>query len=168
MTDYQFNLPVRSDQLEAIGMVACEWSYLESIIEAAIWNLAYISKRETGMSITTHLGMPSRLDMALTLFHQSFGDGDDYIGFKKRCEHIRKILSPKRGGVIHTRWVEGEYGSPMQFMVRARGKLEHEKRGRPASEIRDVASQIAAQSAQLSDLLAHLGVVPIPLPHKSG
>lgn len=153
MGDYRFNLPVNSDQLEAIGMVACEWSYLESIIEAAIWNLANLYEEETGMSITTHLGMPQRLDMLLTLFHQRHGESDDYKALVKHCEAIRHGLSRKRGGVVHRRWVRGDYGSPMQFVVNARGKLEQSKRGRPASEIHDIAHQISEKSTALRKLL---------------
>jgi hypothetical protein len=153
MADYEFNLPVKSDQLQAIGMVACEWSYLESIIEAAIWNLAGLYHEDIGMAITTHLGMPPRLDMLLTLYHQHHGDDDKYKALKKLCDNIRRPLSAARGGVVHRRWVEGEYGSPMQFVVTARGKLEQSKKGRPASEIRGVARQIAEKSKELRDLL---------------
>jgi hypothetical protein len=53
MSGYKFNLPVKSDQLEAIGMVATEWAYLESIIEAAIWSLAWLDE-DRGEAITTH------------------------------------------------------------------------------------------------------------------
>jgi hypothetical protein len=159
---YKFELPVRSDQLEAMGMVAAEWSYLESIIEAAIWNLAGLYDEETGMSITTHLGMPARLDMLLTLFHRRFRDGGDYEDLKQQCGHIRGELSGKRGGVIHRRWVEGAAGSPMQFIVSARGKLAHEKRGRPASELQAVAGEIAERSAKLRAFLQANGVLPPP------
>jgi hypothetical protein len=157
-SNYEFMLPVRPDQLQAIGMVACEWSYLESIIEAAIWNLAYMVDEETGMAITTHLGMPQRLDMLLTLFHKRFGEGPDYDALRKHCGHIRHQLSAKRGGIIHRRWVEGDQASPMQFIVSARGKLEHSKEGRPVSHIRRIASEIAEQSAQLRALFG--GLVP--------
>lgn len=152
MSDYTFNLPVRPEQLQAIGMVACEWSYLESIVEAAIWNLAGLHD-DAGASITTHLGMPLRLDILMTLFRLHRDDGGEADRLDKMCEHIRHKLSPKRGAAIHTLWVEGDHGSPMTYSVRARGKLEHEKKGRPAAEIREVAALIAAQSAMLQEFL---------------
>jgi hypothetical protein len=87
MTAYQFNLPVRGDQLEAIGMVATEWSYLESIVEAAIWNLAYLDEN-SGAAITTHLNMPIRLDMLMTLFREHYGECEATHQLDKMCKAI--------------------------------------------------------------------------------
>jgi len=70
--EYQFDLSPQSDQLEAIGMVAVEWSYLESVIDAAIWNLSNVPSEAFGEAITTHLSGRARLDMLSTLFHLTY------------------------------------------------------------------------------------------------
>jgi hypothetical protein len=159
MSGYQFTLPVKSNQLEAIGMVAVEWAYLESIVEAAIWNLAYIWDNDTAASVTTHLGMPARLDILMTLFRLRTNDETQIKNLQKMCGNIRGDLSRQRGEVVHTRWIEGDAGSPMIYLVRARGKLERTKRGSPAVKIREVAGLIAAQSRELREFLEQRGIV---------
>jgi hypothetical protein len=49
-------------------LVAAEWSYLESVVEAAIWNLSYTPDEDIGTAITTHLQWRARPDMLATLF----------------------------------------------------------------------------------------------------
>lgn len=167
MTDYTFNLPVKPKQLEAIGMVACEWSYLESIIEAAIWKLSDFYDFDRAAAITAHLGMPTRLHMLETLFRLQHGDIDATRTLRKKCETIRNELSGQRGAIIHTRWVEGEYGSPMSYTVRARGKLVRTKKGLSHSEIRACAAAIADQAERLLAFLLDHDAVDFPLRHIS-
>jgi hypothetical protein len=156
---YQFNLPVQRDQLEAIGMVAVEWAYLESVIEAAIWNLAGIYSENTGAAITTHLGVPPRLDMLMTLFRLARGDGDEANQLDKMCKTIRGNLSSQRGEAVHTRWVEGDHGSPMMYTVRARGRLERSKKDRSAAKLQETAAAIAEQSTELRRFFVTRGVI---------
>jgi hypothetical protein len=139
-------------------MVTAEWSYLESIIEAAIWNLANLSE-DVGESITTHLGLPQRLDMLMTLFRLAGKTEEASTELNKMCDKIRSGLSRKRGEVVPTRWVQGDYGSPMTYTVRARGRLERERKGLPAKRIHEVAALIATQSSQLHEFLERMGVV---------
>ena len=73
MSAYAYDLPATPAQLQAIGMVASEWSYLESIVETAIWQLAPLAE-DAGRAITTHVGMRARLDMLRTLFRLRFED----------------------------------------------------------------------------------------------
>jgi hypothetical protein len=163
MADYQFDLPVNSEQLQAIGMVAAEWSYLESILDTAIWGLGYMEE-DTGAAVTTHLSVPARIDMLVTLFHNREGDADATTKLRKICDTIRQSLSRKRGEVIHTRWITGEAGTDLSYSVRARGRLERTKKVWPASEIRDIAAEIAQCSDQLQAFLQAHGVVDSPSP----
>jgi hypothetical protein len=64
VADYVSGLPIRRSELEAIGLVAAEWSYLESVIEAAIWNA--VPHEDVGAAITTHLSWRARIEMLTT------------------------------------------------------------------------------------------------------
>ena len=68
MSDYTSDLPVQPKQLEAIGLIAAEWSYLESVMEAAIWNLAYLPDEDVAAAVTTHLAWRPRSELLATLF----------------------------------------------------------------------------------------------------
>jgi hypothetical protein len=67
MSTYTYDLPATPEQLKAIGMVAAEWSYLESVVETAIWRLLDLDE-DDGRAITTNVRMRDRLDMLRTLF----------------------------------------------------------------------------------------------------
>lgn len=73
MSTYTYDLPATTPQREAIGMVASEWSYLESIVDAAIWNLGGLNE-ETGRAVTTHVQLPTRFFILESLFRLRHGD----------------------------------------------------------------------------------------------
>lgn len=161
MTGYTYDLPPNREQLEAIGMVASEWARLESIVETAIWSLACLDE-DTGQAITTHIGLPARLDILPTLFRLKHGDGPESTHLAKLCKKIRGPLSRQRGEAVHALWVRGAYGSPLHYIVRARGKLEKEKAGRPAAKIHEVAALIQQHSSELKTFLeAHRVLTPL-------
>lgn len=155
---YRYDLPASKAQLEAIGMVASEWQRLEAIINAAIWALLWRDE-DTGNAITAHLNLPNRLAILRTLFHlQHSDDRGGNTTLKKLCEGIGDKLSKERAEVVHALWVRGDYGSPMTYVVKARGELRKEKRGRPVTEIQHVAERIAAAADELANFLDQHGV----------
>ena len=160
MADYSFDLPVRQNQLEAIGMVAAEWSYLESIVDAAIWEYSDIRIDGVGEAITTHLSISVRLGILTTVFHvrcdewvnSGFRSKDEVSAQKREFKSIRKAvdtLAGQRNKVIHARWVRGAQGSPMTYVVQARGVLKRNRIGMPDTEIRRIAQEIAELSKKL-------------------
>lgn len=157
MSSYIYDLPATSEQLQAIGMVASEWSYLESIVETAIWELAYLGE-DIGRAITTHVGMRTRLDMLRTLFRLRSDDERAATKLDKLCDKIDRAAR-KRNELVHALWVRGEYGSPMTLTVMARGTLQQEKGGKHAKEIESIAALIADRSRALQGLLEDHGVV---------
>ena len=60
------------------------------------------------------------------------------------------------------RWVRGAYGSPMIYNVRARGKLEKERAGKPAAKILEVAALIAQRASELETFLEAQNVLTPP------
>lgn len=161
MSNYTYSLPATPEQLKAIGMVATEWQRLESIVDGAIWSLAGVSE-DVGLAITTYLNVPTRLDMLKTLFHLQRGEGAANDRLSKFCKEIRQNLSPKRGEIVHSEWVRGDYGSPMTFTVEARGKLKATKVAMPAQRIREAAALIAHKSDELERFLQDHDVLSFP------
>lgn len=161
MTAYTYDLPATPEQLQAIGMVAAEYSYLESIVETAIWELASLDE-DVGRAITTHVAMRPRLHMLRTLFRlRRSADGEGAKKLDKLCGEIdgEKGVSPQRNNLVHAMWVTGDYGSPMTFTVRARGTLTKEKTGKHAKEIEGVAARIRDRSRALQEFLEDKGIV---------
>ena len=157
---YTFDLPPRPDQLQAIGMVAVEWSYLESVMDVAIGNLASIHEQSSMEALTVHLPTKARLDMLATLFHlkcdravdQWFPTEGDLAKKRAEFEQIKRSinsLATKRNEVVHSRWVVGVQGSPLTYAVQARGRLKRTIKGVPAAEMLSIAQQIQEQSRTL-------------------
>jgi hypothetical protein len=151
-TEYKFDLPPRADQLEAIGMVAVEWSYLESVIDGAIGTLAAIVDDAAMEAITTHIAFNTRLNMLTTLFHLRCDAQPEIAPQAAAFETIRRaidVFAVKRNGIVHARWVRGLQGSPLTYVVQARGRLKRTRKGMPTAEILGIAQQIAEQSNKL-------------------
>jgi len=108
--EYECKLPVTSKQREAIGTVAVEWSYLESVVDAAIWTLADLWREDIGLAITAHLPLPPRLDILLTLFRLQHEADERIEQLERLCKRIR-VLSGRRNEIVHSRWVEGIHPS---------------------------------------------------------
>jgi hypothetical protein len=157
MSGYTYDLPATAEQREAIGMVASEWSYLESIVDAAIWNLAGINE-ETGRAVTTHVPLPTRFHMLESLFRLRQGDAAA-DALRSDIETIRNTIMPQRNEIVHGLWVLGDFGSPMIHTVKARGRVVQSKAGKPAGKIREVAAAIKGRSTALQNFLESHGAL---------
>ena len=166
------DLPVEPEQLEAIGRVVVEWSYLESVLEAAIWNLAQTPDDDIAAAITTHLGWRPRMDMLATLSELEWQRSARWETYydeegapppsesqteseRKEFRAIRAALtdlSNLRNEFVHKRWVRGTEGSPGTLVVTARGSLTRKMVGRSNKEIAAAAQGIAEQSRRLRAL----------------
>ena len=157
MSAYTYDLPATAQQREAIGMVASEWSYLESIVNTAIWNLASVGE-DVGMAITTHVPLPTRFHMLEALFRLRHGDASADT-LRTEIEDIRSNVMPQRNEIVHALWVLGDFGSPMIYTVKARGRVYQSKAGKSAGQIRDVAALIKQRSTALQDFLSGHGAL---------
>jgi len=151
---YKFNLPPTPEQLEAIGMVAVECSYLESHMGYAIGFLAGVTDVDVLAAMTTHLTIRQRLEMVSTLFHLSQQYPPEKVTeFESIRKQIDKAIS-RRNSVVHSRWITGERGSPLVFEVQARGTLKRNRIDLPVEEIKAIAADIAEQTERLVRVLS--------------
>ena len=65
-------------QLEAIGRVAAEWSYFESMLEIGIWGMAGIDPKYR-RALTTELSAIERLKIFSALAHQRLEGNRDAL-----------------------------------------------------------------------------------------
>src|SRR5688572_23937295 len=93
--EYKFDLPPAAEQLEAIGMVAVEWSYLESIMDAAIGMLAQLPHVDVIDAVTVHLPFSARVNMLSTLFHLSCDSQDPIWPIEGEIASYRKAFDTK-------------------------------------------------------------------------
>jgi hypothetical protein len=145
-------------QLKAIGMVAAEWSYLESIVVSAIWALGYVNEDNAAGRAIIAYRMPDRLKILRKHFRLRWPDDEEGADTLDRlCEEIRRA-GHKRRDMVHGLWVRGDYGSPKIATVIERGSVVKEKRGQKARQIEAVAALIAEKSRALQDFLHAKGV----------
>jgi hypothetical protein len=159
MSTYTYDLPASPEQLQAIGMVAAEWSYLESIVVTAIWALGYVTEDNAVGHAIIGYRMPDRLKMLRKHFRLRWPDDKDGAEtLDKLCGEIR-LAGNRRRDVVHGLWVRGDYGSPKIATVVERGSVVKEKSSQKAWQIEAVAALIAEKSRTLQDFLHAKGVV---------
>jgi hypothetical protein len=158
-------LPLPSAQLEAIASVIVEWSYFESVLEVAIWSLAYLpADEDIAAAITTHLPWRIRIQILATLFARECErreqDPDEIPKVEERQRQfawIRKEaerLAALRNEYVHARWISGSKGSPMTYVIKARVEIRRELVGRSTEHVSATARDIATLSNALRAMFA--------------
>ena len=157
---YHSSLAEKPDYLQAIGLVSAEWNELELVINAGIWLFLGFTATENqfdlGRAVTTHLNLPIRLDILLSLVHEQLNDRRADERFKQIANEIRKDLSPKRNKIIHAQdWRFSHPDSPEGFIVRfkARGRVESSIEKMMPNEITEIAVEIAETNEILLDMI---------------
>ncbi len=152
---------------EAIGRVAAEWAFLESMVEVGIWGLSD-AKPHAQRNVTVDMRMLQRLKVLGALGHARFGPGG------KR--HLDKIISTisvlggERNDYVHADWTRS--GFPDRAIAR-RYKYTSKGPGKvkrvnmrllelSPEKITDTADKIAAVSNDLVSLLKAHGAFPLP------
>lgn len=134
---------LKPEHLQAIGMVAVEWSYLEHIIDDSIWQYAKIDD-DIGRCFTTHMSVPMRIDVLKSLFFEHFGNSEKYKALSKIAKDIKDTVSPLRNKIVHSPWLEPENNqdAAQYLSVSARGQLKTTVLPMDVAEIRQAAETI--------------------------
>ncbi len=157
-----------SAEIHAIGLVAAEWGYAESLLELLIWTLAGIDQNR-GRSITTHIGSVTRCHIAATLANDNL-TGEKVIETKERFLKIIAdfdALRAKRNGIIHAIWMiaqpseEGaEYPIPVALKITAKGQLKIDRRSLDVLEMREIVKEVTNLIWRMSEILKELPALP--------
>lgn len=91
-------------QLKAIGRVAAEWSYFESILELGIWGMAGIDPKYR-RALTTELSAIERLKIFSALAHQRLAEDHEAISELDALTGKVHALNTRRNDVIHAEWL---------------------------------------------------------------
>jgi hypothetical protein len=163
------------DQLAALGCVAWEGSHLEQLVERAIWSLAG-AEPEAGHLLTDRTSMSRKLGLLA-----------DFLGLRTKVEDVSRFKEwrlraegkkgdgpiNKRNVIVHGLWnMEGDtremlrrlFGLPSEAKVSVVSARPGAKTERLlASELMNVAHELAALYADLRRLLLDAGIEPYHL-----
>lgn len=151
------------NHLNAIGLVATEWSYTEACLEFLIWELAGLDEKR-GQAITTHLQSETRIQILQTLADSLLTDA----AIKKRLTDIIaeiRNLRIQRNDIVHGLWIPStdkpisqtlknrRKPTPATRKIQARGTLKVIRKPVKSKEIRETAKQIGDLAISMFDLL---------------
>lgn len=122
-----------------IGQVCVQWSALESLIEAAIWQASGM-RNDIGRAVTSQCQMQSKMDMLSAVLHQNYPELA--IPFDKVAIYIRECLIGPRNAVVHGFWFQSE-GLAGVVKFSSKGKLTYQGRMFTVDELNTLSRDIA-------------------------
>lgn len=166
-TKVAFN-SVQPQDKEGIGSVALAWSTLEWFTELISWRVAGLN-RLRGIAITTHMSMPQRLDVMLSLLDTALQEKQIpqqiYSDAKKESKHIKNNLAPKRNKIVHSRIVNipAFDAHNIRKTYKARGRVETDDIPATQKEYEDITDEILDSANRLTGLLRQIeALIPRP------
>ncbi len=122
-----------------IGQVCVQWSALESLVEAAIWQAASV-RNDVGRAMTSQLMMQTKMDMLSAVLHQNYPELAD--PFDKVAIYICECLIGPRNAVVHGFWFENA-GLAGVVKFSSKGKLTYQGRMFTVEELKALSVDIA-------------------------
>ena len=130
---------VTQGQLEAIGLVAAEWSMAQSVLEHMIWVLIPVDQ-EIGRMLTTHLQEESRLNIVNLLSARLPPElAVKASDLTKTFNDIRVY----RNQIIHNVWAGEPKDLAVGYKPSARGEFKINATHWSESDIRGIALEIS-------------------------
>lgn len=149
--DYFKNSAGLTDEhLKAIGLVAVNWSHIESTLSSIIWDIAKL-RTMRGRAITTHLSEKTKGDMCLALANETFRGHPEEAELKEHITMILNQLHQKRNTIIHGLWgYSSNSGASDVLPIRARGKVSvGPRKSFSPDDILEIANDIEAAALKL-------------------
>lgn len=160
------HIPPSDATLQAIGHVAYQWSYLEELIAGGIWWLLDLrvsrpKDLDRARAITTHLNVPTRLNMLRSLARTYLTEAADIAELDKHADRIRQKLAGKRNGVVHGLWTQStKPNRAWQVTFSARGEVVPTFRELTDTQIHDIAREIDNCANELLEFFRRTGIGP--------
>ena len=153
----RFNLDhIPEVHLRGIGQVALSWAILEGVVERVIWRGARLDDNQ-GLSLTTHMNMPMRLDAMCSIINYVFPDSELDETAKALSGRIRNELSPLRNDVVHTRVIKfPDVEQTVRPKYKARGKLEKQVITIDGGDYKEISNKILKTAHELRQLLSQV------------
>ena len=147
--------------LRLIGLIATEWSMLETTIDFGLWGLLGIHQ-PAGRAVTSYIHATTRFDLLITLAEKQFSGG--IVDNLKSLRTKFKDLLAQRNDYVHAQW---KYigGSPYfgYGKINKRGNLEAKKLQTSISEFEQVVLDIQSLNNDLNNVM-ELNDFPFPDP----
>ena len=107
--------------LKGIGTVAAEWTYVEIMLEALIWQVAGIDN-ERGYCVTTHITSETRINILESLADKRLVTPGLKNELKDRIADLRRLRT-ERNNIVHSIWMNPKAGMlPEELSPRKRGR----------------------------------------------
>jgi hypothetical protein len=144
----QNNIP--EPYLAAIGRVAVNWCYLESLMELAIGKLAAFDLNDPrGVILTAHMTWPQKMDVLEALVHAL---ETDYPHLTNKFEATKPLLTQAQKGrnrIVHGQWGDHPEKGIVKVRYSARGKLKYGIDPVSLDEIKGISLDIGNASLSL-------------------
>ncbi len=162
---------VSDEYLVAIGRVITQWSMMEAILEAAIWQAAGL-RNDLGRAMTSQTQVQGKLDLLEAVLSQTKPVLADQ--FRSLASYVRSCLVGPRNTVTHGAWstpLAPKFNLAHVVKFHAKGRLVSQGGIRTIPELIALALQIAEVTAwllKLGELLPKLklrrgGLEQIPI-----
>jgi len=143
---------VPDNYLAAIGQVVTQWSRMEAMLDACIWQAARL-RNDLGRSVTSQMQVMGKLDLLATILWQT--NTNLAPQFDPIAAYVRECLQGKRNMVAHGMWITlpNEPTFPAASVVKfsAKGRLTSQGAIMPLTDLNELALQIAEVSSWLME-----------------
>lgn len=152
-----------SNHIKAIGVVASQWSYAETLHELLIIKISELPI-EQGQCITTHIGSETRINILESLIEIKAEDEQAKKDIKDLSAEMRRLRT-ERNNIIHSIWLPENAGE-LKFDGRdskkrkiiahkatARGILKRTKSTYTTKRIMEIADEINTLCIAITVLL---------------
>ncbi len=162
-------LALTEEHFTAIGRVVAEWSFLDVMLEVAIWSFADLQPGKQ-RPITVDMRTLQKIKVLGTLSHHRFGNSP---GTRKKFDGILSTvqkLEVKRNDIVHGDWHKsGDSTKPLASRFRRTSKGPGRKKRVERTILNPTAEEIEIIARQIgelnNDLVSFLTVfVTFPLP----
>ena len=147
------------DFLQAIGLVATNWSTLEMFVEEAIAGLLEVNTRGHIYALTANLQISTRLDAVVALAGMRLEPKNDLLELKRLVKQIDD-LRPRRNRVIHAVWeTTPDPAVAITHYMRSYRKLISRRDLIEVAEIERIAADIEATALEFNAFLREFGLL---------
>jgi hypothetical protein len=151
-----FQVSIPDEYLAEIGRVSVQWSFLESMFDLCLMNLAGMQLHDSrAMAIFVHMTFPLKLDVFGTIVSELLPNYPRLDSYKEVLSQIREAQTA-RNVFVHSKWGMSEDGKSVEIAnLSARGKLKTSVRTVRLDELRQTAELIGKASVNLYKLVIH-------------
>ncbi len=147
------NRPLPATHYTAIGEVAVQWSWLEYLVQIAIWQLLDVPRKE-GRVVTSHMNIRPNLDVLAQLTERRVKDKTTAQEIEVLARKIER-RSEVRNRIVHGLWAfSDESREPYSIMYKGRYRVLGRAYDYDETKIHAFIKEIVRYGDRLNELMA--------------